>query len=366
MLISFSKNKGSDVQEILPIERFRFSIQMTTLAVLPPYKGGIFRGSFGAAFRRLVCAIRRDDCATCILKGNCLYVSLFTPSPPADFPDAAKFNPAPPPYVLNPPLTNRQCFRPGSILDFELVLMGRAIDALPYFVHTFMELGKKGIGRERGKFEVLRMDVVRDQDVVQIYDGTTKTLRELPAISPPPSHQDEITSITIQLLTPLRIKSGNHLATKLTFPLFFERLAQRVELLCAFYGNGKPRPDFQALRDPASGIQVRGSHLHWYDWPRYSARQKTLMRLGGLRGSITFKGELGRFIPLLRMGEKVNVGQGTSFGLGRIKRVLTRRHEDTEGMIDSFGSPTDQGEHQSRRKIPRNGDFSRDGEKGEN
>ncbi|MEW6664244.1 MAG: hypothetical protein AB1512_03340 [Thermodesulfobacteriota bacterium] len=30
-------------------------------------------------------------------------------------------------------------------------------------------------------------------------------------------------------------------------------------------------------------------------------------------------GELGPFMPFLRMGEQVNVGQGTSFGLGRIK-----------------------------------------------
>ncbi|PKN66069.1 MAG: CRISPR-associated protein Cas6 [Deltaproteobacteria bacterium HGW-Deltaproteobacteria-15] len=323
------------MQEILPIERFRFSIQMTTLAVLPPYKGGIFRGSFGAAFRRLVCAIRRDECAACILKGNCLYVSLFAPSPPPDFPDAAKFNPAPPPYVLNPPLTNRQCFRSGSTLDFELVLMGRAIDALPYFVYTFMELGKKGIGRERGRFEVLHVDLVRDQDVVQIYDGATKTLRELPVpLHASPCEEDGCKSITVELLTPLRIRSGNHLATKLTFPLFFERLAQRVELLCVFYGNGKPRPDFQCLVQPASGIKVVESKLHWYDWPRYSARQKTLMRLGGLRGSITFEGEISRFLPLLRMGEQVNVGQGTSFGLGRIKRVLPRRHEDTKGIID--------------------------------
>ena len=52
---------------------------------------------------------------------------------------------------------------------------------------------------------------------------------------------------------------------------------------------------------------------------RYSARQKSLMKLGGLRGDITFRGDLGPFIPYLSIGEMVNAGQGTSFGLGRYK-----------------------------------------------
>jgi hypothetical protein len=49
----------------------------------------------------------------------------------------------------------------------------------------------------------------------------------------------------------------------------------------------------------------------------YSARQKSTMKLGGLRGKITFTGDLLSFMPFLRLGTEVNVGQGTSFGLGR-------------------------------------------------
>lgn len=308
------------MREILPIDRFRFSIKATSLMVLPPYKGGIFRGAFGATFRRLVCGLRKDDCTSCILRGNCLYVSLFTPSPPPDFPDAAKFNPAPPPYVLNPPLTSRQGFRPGETLDFDLVLMGRATDALPYFIYTFMELGKRGIGRERGRFDVLRAELIRDGQPTEVYNGASKTLLALPAPPEHPFHdqEDGIGSLAIKFLTPLRMKAGNALVTKLSFPLFFERLAQRITLLSAFYGNGKPVQDFQPLLRRSEEIKVVDSRLHWYDWARYSAKQKALMKLGGLRGSITFEGELGPFMPLLRMGEQVNVGQGTSFGLGRM------------------------------------------------
>jgi len=335
LLISFKKNRGLRRARDPSHRAVPFYHSDDDPCDPSPIQGGDLRGSFGAAFRRLVCVIRKEDCTTCILKGNCLYAALFTPSPPPDFPDAAKFSSAPPPYVLNPPLTNRQSFRPGSTLGFDLVLMGRAIDALPYFVYTFMELGKTGIGCERGRFEIPRVDLIRDEGEVQIYDGVTKTLREIPAPSYTSACQDDgHKRITIELLTPLRIKAGNHLVRKLTFPIFFERLAQRIEILSAFYGNGNPRPDFRPLIESAPEIDVKDSNLHWYDWPRYSARQKTLMRLGGLRGSITFEGDQGRFMPLLKIGEQVNVGQGTSFGLGRIKRVLTRRHEDTKGIIN--------------------------------
>ncbi len=116
---------------LFAFERFRFTIKVATLMVLPPYKGAVFPGAFGNAFRRIVCAVPRGDCATCLLRLKCLYVSIFEPPPPANYPDAAKFSTAPAPYVLNPPLTNRQAFHPGDELDFEMVLIGPAIEVLP-------------------------------------------------------------------------------------------------------------------------------------------------------------------------------------------------------------------------------------------
>ena len=38
------------------------------------------------------------------------------------------------------------------ILLIGLVLIGKAMDALPYFVYAFMHLGQIGLGKGRGKF----------------------------------------------------------------------------------------------------------------------------------------------------------------------------------------------------------------------
>ena len=126
-----------------------------------------------------------------------------------------------------------------------------------------------------------------------------------------------MSAVTLHFLTPLRLKVKGDLVTKLTFPLFFERLAQRLTLLSAFYNSTVAPPDFSALLALAQNIAVTDDELHWYDCERYSARQKDTMKFGGIRGRISFSGELGPFMPWLKLGEKVNVGQSTTFGLGR-------------------------------------------------
>ncbi len=307
---------------LFTFERFRFTIKVASLMVLPPYKGAVFRGAFGNAFRRVVCAVPRQDCATCMLRLKCLYVSIFEPPPPADYPDAAKFSTAPAPYVLNPPLTNLQAFHPGDNLDFELVLIGPAIEALPYFIYTFTELGRRGLGGRRGKYDLVKVDLLRGEKAIQIYDGGPQMLSAYPPGAPiePQSEENGVSTVTLHFLTPLRLKVKGDLVTKLTFPLFLERLVNRLTLLNAFYnGNSGPLPHFEPLLSLAPNISVTNDELHWHDWERYSSRQKDTMKFGGLKGPIAFSGDLGPFMPYVRVGQQVNLGQSTTFGLGRYR-----------------------------------------------
>jgi hypothetical protein len=237
----------ADLTGRLPCERFRFTIKIQSSTILPLYKGGVFRDAFGNAFRKSVCAMKQvKDCDTCMLKRQCLYIALFRPPPPEGFKDAAKYNNAPPPYVLNPPLDNRQSFYPGDILTFDLVLIGRAIDAIPYFIYSFIEMGKMGIGRrnkkgERGRYELTGVDHLKADMAVRIYDNKTEILKSFNKISElPPICEEDIQSLTIKFLTPLRLKQKGRLATRLTFPLLFNRIIHRLELLSEFYGaNGR-------------------------------------------------------------------------------------------------------------------------------
>lgn len=303
----------------LQFERFRFSLRVKSLMVLPPYKGSIFRGAFGATFRRIVCPARQNDCRSCLLRARCLYVALFDPPAPPGYPDERKYSQAPPPYVLNPPLTSRQAFHPGETLDFELVLIGPAIDALPYFVFAFQEMGKKGLGRERGRYDLELVELLRGEESLPVFNGHSGTLRSFTS-EPPPIRVEEngpIDHVTLQFLTPLRLKVKGDLVTQLTFPIFFERLVHRITLLSIFYGTPDNLPDFSPFIAQAQDIKVVKDRLHWYDWERYSGSQKDSMKLGGLKGSVVISGSLSPYFPVLCLGQALNTGQATTFGLGR-------------------------------------------------
>ena len=43
----------------------------------------------------------------------------------------------------------------------------------------------------------------------------------------------------------------------------------------------------------------------------------------GLVGTISFAGNLGAFLPVLRLGEYLHIGAGTAFGLGHYRLVTS-------------------------------------------
>jgi hypothetical protein len=71
------------------------------------------------------------------------------------------------------------------------------------------------------------------------------------------------------------------------------------------------------LASEADGVAVTSSTLQWRDWKRYSSRQQTSMKLGGLVGTVTYAGDLTPFLPLLLAGEVLHAGKATAFGLGK-------------------------------------------------
>jgi hypothetical protein len=76
---------------------------------------------------------------------------------------------------------------------------------------------------------------------------------------------------------------------------------------------------FEEWIELAARVRTVEQDLKWFDWERYSSRQRTTMRLGGLVGRVTFEGGLASFRPLFAAGEVAHAGKGTSFGLGRYR-----------------------------------------------
>ncbi len=309
------------------LAKFQLTISPIDKIILPKYKGSTFRGGFGHAFKKVVCVNSHKDCSECLLKEKCIYSYVFETPPPKDTTIMRKYPYAPHPFIIEPPLDEKREFDDNDNLDFGLTLIGRAIDYLPYFIFTFDELGRIGLGKGRGKYRLREVkNIFQSNDNVEeslIYKGDDKILNNKYKIL---SFKDIINRtkkipkrerIELQFITPTRIKYKNKLISDLEFHILIRNLLRRVSLLSYFHCDEKLDINFKEVIEESKDIEIENSDLNWYDWERYSHRQRERMSLGGFVGKITFKGNLKEYLPLLYLGQYTHVGKQTSFGLGK-------------------------------------------------
>ncbi|MEK7699373.1 MAG: CRISPR system precrRNA processing endoribonuclease RAMP protein Cas6 [Planctomycetota bacterium] len=122
---------------------------------------------------------------------------------------------------------------------------------------------------------------------------------------------------TISLRTPLRIRFDGQITDSLEFHVLLRNLLRRISSLSYFHCGKKLDMDFRGLIEKSRAVRQTASDIHWYDWKRYSTRQEEWMSLGGVIGNVLYEGDMTDFMMLLRLGEYVHVGKGTSFGLGK-------------------------------------------------
>lgn len=124
---------------------YRFTVVFQDRARLPRFKGSTLRGALGIALKRASCALRRQECASCLLAERCVYCRIFeTVRSGDDKPGRG----APHPFALVPPMTTRTDFAPEEQLRFSLLLFGDAVRDLPYLIYAVEQMGRKGLGRK--------------------------------------------------------------------------------------------------------------------------------------------------------------------------------------------------------------------------
>ncbi|MBI5142689.1 MAG: CRISPR system precrRNA processing endoribonuclease RAMP protein Cas6 [Nitrospirae bacterium] len=299
---------------------YEFTLAARERLVLPAYKGSTLRGGFGHAFRRVVCAPRKPVCDGCFLKGSCVYSYVFETPPPSGSSMMRKYEAAPHPFVIEPSVDRRRQYEPGQELTFNLLLIGRAVEYLAYFIYAFSELGEIGIGKKLGKFELRSVT----SGGIMVYDAETRQVRNAeprkltldlaaaPEIVSAPMH------LSVDFLTPTRIFYNKQLAATPEFHVLIRAILRRMSLLHYFHCGGDPSGwDFRGIIERAGAVEMKRNGTKWHDWERYSSRQDTRMTLGGFMGDVEYEGDIAPFLPLIRAGEALHVGKGTGFGLGR-------------------------------------------------
>jgi len=307
--------------------KYQFICRLENEAILPPYKGSTFRGVFGRALKKIVCALKRQECSQCLLKQRCVYALVFETSEALQVSEGSKIAAPPHPYVIEPPLTTETHFTQDSSFDFNLLLFGEVNNSLPYFIYAFDQMGKTGIGKKingkRGKFaleEVKSCDNLIYSNVDQKLN-TTDTAAAL-HLHDPGSYPKSSFHLRLLLETPLRMKFENRLKADLPFHVLVRAMLRRISSLLNTYSDGEPPLDYRSLIKRAEAVRISEDSLDWFDWRRYSFRQDKGMLMGGIVGSVVYKGKIGEFMPLIDFCKKTHLGKQTTFGLGKIKAEI--------------------------------------------
>jgi len=304
----------------LPLGVYRFVFERAQAAGRRGFDGSAWRGAFGHALRRTVCVTRLPACEGCLLYRSCVSPYIFETPPPPDAERLRRYPAAPHPFVLVRPLADDP---QRTDVEVGVTLVGHAVRQLPYVVHAMQRAGAAGIGRARVQHELAKVEQQvegsNEKGWCEVYrpGGLLETQASFEP-QPPPMAGD----VRVRLLTPLRARRDGHLvgADAFTPGDLVVPLLRRVSLLSYFHTDRPLEADFKALVTGARAMRASHTDLRWHDWMRYSSRQRTGMRMGGLVGSFVLRAaDAAPFWPLLWLGQWTHAGKAASMGLGRYR-----------------------------------------------
>jgi hypothetical protein len=340
--------------------RARVTLRLLEDAALPPYKGAMLRGGFGYAFQRSSCPQTcwgaSDRCAVGADRDPpilCPYRWVFeTPHPPGvshlhDLQDVPR------PFLIEPPAGERTRYAAGDVLEFGLMLFGRGIDHLPYFLFSFEQLGRMGLGRQHARARLERVEalypwkpvgevIYQDGRVLPTNHRRPTTNDQRPTIADRENDHGSRTTeglpiydaaliaaraatlpadLRLTLRTPLRVKARGDFIRTIDLPALLQATCWRLNALATFHGGGPWPVDHRALVEQARSITIERAQVHWVDWERTSTRgpRPQSMKLGGIVGEALLRGVPADVRAVLLAGSLAHVGKACVFGHGEYR-----------------------------------------------
>ncbi len=251
----------------------------------PFFIGSSVRGAFGVALKDVVCVNPAFRCEGCFAQENCIYYDLFE-------------------------VKNRfHLYRLDIVLEpksysFGLYLFGKLMEKYPYVLSALHRLFSfRGLGAQRVKSDRFK---IWCGDRILYEDGRFFRAQ----LQPKKLYIDKFCpDIKVKFITPLRIKKQGRFARPETLEI--KDVLVSIAKKLSFYNEESVR--FGEIP------KMKRKDLRFLDLTRYSNRQKTKMRIGGLLGEMELQGVNEDVYRLLKAGEIVGVGKLGTFGLGKIE-----------------------------------------------
>lgn len=315
-----------------PIARYRFSARMREPLALPHYAGSLLRGMLGAALRNVACMTRQPTCTGCPLLQTCPYSQLFeTPAPVRDTQQRRDFSQIPHAYVVEPPPLGTRALPAGAMLEFHIVLFGKALQQLALVVFALQRGLARGLGRERSSADLMQVDWMDANGTPHsIWNHESPTLQEHPnaiefiatdvRLISDTSHF-AFQSLQLDFYTPLRLQRQEGImgVQELNPPILMAALMWRVALMQRFH-MGQAGCWDRATQITEISAQLHDTReLRWHDARRYSSRQKQEIPLSGVLGRWILYGDenvLLQIYPWLWLGQWLHIGKSVVMGLG--------------------------------------------------
>lgn len=308
---------------LLSLVRYRFDFRAIDDGALRAFSGSAWRGVFGTALKRTVCAMRLRPCEDCPLLDSCHYPTLFEghrPKGVAQFPTIDKVAV---PYVMEPTNSGELVFARGDPISVVLTLVGHANQRLVYVVRAMGEAGLVGIGPARARLELEQVVALEDLEGKTghvVYSGGSTASAVAPS-SPPLAALGH--RLRIVLRSPLRLRIDGDLVTPARFAPGHLVVAaiRRVSSLAALHCGVPIEDDYAALAVLARAARLTRAELRWHEQQRFSGRQKEKLQAGGIVGTLEADLPEGadRLVPWLALGQWVGAGKGASMGLGQYR-----------------------------------------------
>ena len=264
----------------------------------------MLRGGFGHAFRRLCCIPQCKDARTCPSMAPARTRQFLSPRRRPMRTGSRRIKTSPALLSFARPTTQQTRFEPGQRFEFGLVLIGRALDFLPYFVLSFRELAAEGLGLNRARCNLDRVEQIKlpldgaapqDCRTEIVYTAEDQLFRAVEALGADEwiksrrqelfacqrsagvlagisfgckdntTHNSQLTRLTIRFLTPTFLRADGEAIRRPEFHHVFKRLRDRINALSTFFGDGPLDADFSELGKRAEQVRTVFCDVKWIE-----------------------------------------------------------------------------------------------------